>query len=151
MENKTYELGYLLTPLLTEELVAELLEKKVKALIAKEGGELVSEQAPKLISLAYPIRKQVENKHLVFRDSFFGAIRFTAAPAAAPALAAELKKLPELVRFLLITLPDITEEAPARRGPAPEGKKLEENPTEPALTTAEAIDKEIDKLTNHVS
>jgi len=145
---KTYELGFLVTPLLPEEKVAELIETKVKPLITKLGGELKGEDTSKLIALAYQVRKVVEHKGSVFKEAYFGALRFTFAGEAVNDFKAELKKMNEIIRSLIIILPPDYNKKPERRI-LPPNKEAEEKPASSAdrpVMTKAAIDKEIEGL-----
>jgi ribosomal protein S6 len=144
---KTYELGYLMTPLLPEEKVIELIEAKIKPLIAKLGGQLKGEDAPKMIPLAYQIRKVVEHKGSVFNEAFFGALRFTFEGEAVNSFKDELKKMNEVIRSLVIILPPDYNKKPERRIP-PVAKDNKEAPIAETtvITNDAAIDKEIEGL-----
>ena len=137
---KIYELGYLMTPLLPEEKVVESIEVKIKPLIAKLGGQLKGEEGPKLTALAYQVRKVVEHKGSVFKEAYFGTLRFTFEGEAVNDFKAELKKLDEIIRSLIIILPPDYNKKSERRIPAV-GKEV----ITPVMSKA-AIDKEIDSL-----
>lgn len=148
-ETKTYELGLLLTPLLTEEGVAALLTTgALKQLFVRQGLELSSADAPKMIPLAYTIRKRIDNKNQVFREAYFASLRFAAAPEAIPELTAQLRKSGEVIRSLVISLPKITEPAQDRR-PLSAVKPEVPSPENETVIVADkkgVIDREIDDL-----
>lgn len=156
-ETKLYELGYLFSPLLPETDVPSAVENSIKKIINEGEGQIAGEHNPRLVNLAFPIRKRLENKNQVFREAYFGAIRFKAAPAAIPEMTVKLKKQNDVIRFLLIALPKGGTEAPARRTPGAavtrtveESKTVEDQAEAPAPTDSikskEAIDREIDDL-----
>lgn len=147
-ETKTYELGYLLSPLVPAEQLTETATREVKQVLERAGAKIKTEIAPRSRTLAYPIKKTVEHKSSIFREAYFGAVRFTAPPEALTAVETGLKKSPLLVRFLIVTLPPRAL-APAvpRRGARTE--KTPPPPGGPGLSpkmTMEAIDKEIEQL-----
>ncbi|MCC6290548.1 30S ribosomal protein S6 [Candidatus Nomurabacteria bacterium] len=153
-ELKTYELGYLLSPLVSSEQVGQTVEKDVKSLLKKAGAEVKSEIQARHRGLAYPIKKVVEHKGSIFREAYFGAIVFTCAPENIPALEEGLKKSLVLIRHLLIVLPPGALLVPAKprvvqvEGDSPE--VAESVPKVEAKMTEAAIDKEIEDLI-HVS
>ncbi|MCK6462638.1 MAG: 30S ribosomal protein S6 [Candidatus Pacebacteria bacterium] len=68
-ESKTYEISYLLSPLVPEDKVPEEVAVLREA-IENNGGLLVSEDMPKTQRLSYPIKKN--------QNAYFGWFRFTA-------------------------------------------------------------------------
>lgn len=153
-ETKNYELGLLLTPLLTEEAATALLNETFKTLFEKHEAVIVSTDAPKMIPLAYTIRKRIDNKNQVFREAHFASIRFTALPESIPALKEQVRKMSEVIRSLLIIVPKVTEVATEKRekvaseATVKEGKSEEVSTDAPAVVAdqKEVIDREIDKL-----
>lgn len=150
---KTYEVAVLLTPLLPEEKAAETFEALITGPLAKAGGAVKSGgEAPKMITLAYPIKKVVEHKSNIFRQAYFGWVRFESTAAFAVELSDSFKKSSEVVRSLIINLPkDAFREAPKRvrrpdaaATPEPAGETTGEKPEAP-LDEA-ALDNKIDEL-----
>lgn len=150
-EARVYEIDYLLSPLIPAEAVAERVENSLKAVLAAVHSEVVSDSSPQRISLAYPIRKTVEHKRLIFREAFFGSLRFRAAPAAAAELVDKFRASPDLIRYLLLEVPKaaLADEKHLRTRTKP--KRAPRSPSsiastaKPAMTAAE-MDKEIDQL-----
>ncbi len=125
-----YEIGYLLTPFLPEEKIPETVDQLIKAAITKAGGEVVSETMPKMIALAYPIAKVLDNKKNVFQDAHFGAVKFEAASEVVPALLKIWQGTAEIVRFLVIkSYKEVPEAQFIKRGEASGESPV---PTEPA-------------------
>jgi ribosomal protein S6 len=116
-ETKTYELGLLLTPLLTEEGAVGLLAGAMKQMFARHEIKVTSADVPKMIPLAYVIRKRIDNKNQIFREAFFVSLRFSALPEAIPELTTELGKISEVIRSLVIIIPKVTEVVQDRRSP----------------------------------
>jgi len=155
-ELKIYEIGYLLVPYLPAENVAKAVEDSIKSKILASGGEVTSEIEPAMIRLAYFITKVINNKHTKFSDAYFGALRFKITSASAKSLQEIFDKDDSMIRYLLIALPDGSENIIVPKHTynrreekvpfeierlAPE--KVEEKP----LLNSEELDKEIDKLT----
>jgi ribosomal protein S6 len=144
-EPKFYEVGYLLVPFFGETEKADMVQKEIKAVIEAVGAKPGSEVAPVMKNLAYPIRKMLNNKYDLFRQAYFGAVRFEADPATVPVISKNFQKSEAIIRFLLIEMPK----------PTPLKKKktttlvADEAPVvvPPSIETDEqAIDKEIDEL-----
>lgn len=114
-EAKSYELGYLLSPIIAPEAVAERLERGVRLALTEASATVTGEDAPKMLDLAYPIRRRLEHKTQVFENAYFGAMRFRAAAEAAPVILAALRKNLEIIRCLLITVPSPPAKPPAAR------------------------------------
>lgn len=153
-ELKTYELGYLLSPLVSSEQVGQTVEKEIKSLLKKAKAEVKDEVQARHRGLAYPIKKVVEHKGSIFREAYFGSIVFTCAPENVPSLEEGLKKSPFLIRHLLVVLPPSALLVPVKpRVPQVEGVSPEtessRSKVESKMTEA-AIDKEIEDLI-HVS
>jgi len=68
-EQRIYEIGYLLSPLVSEEKLDEEVSF-LRKVIEDRGGMIISEERPKSHKLAYPIKK--------FETAFFGWIKFNA-------------------------------------------------------------------------
>jgi len=86
-EQKIYEIGYLLSPLIPEEKLDEEISVLRKT-IEDKGGFIMSEARPKIQKLAYPIKK--------LESAYFGWIKFTADPSSLPEI-----KNPQIIRFLI--------------------------------------------------
>ena len=104
-EAKTYEISYLLSPLIPAENLPEAVAKYIKSLIAAAAGEVVSEGPARPVNLAYQIRRILDNKPVTFREAFFGSLRFRSPAAAVVDLARRWREAPELIRHLLIEVP----------------------------------------------
>jgi len=74
-EEKIYEVGYHVLSSVAEELLPAEIEK-VKGFLAKEKAIIISEEAPKLRPLAYPIKKAFGGSYKVFDKAYFGFIKF---------------------------------------------------------------------------
>ena len=155
-ELKTYELGYLLSPLVSSEQVGQTVEKEIKSLLNKAKAEVKSEIQARHRGLAYPIKKVVEHKGSIFREAYFGAIVFSCVSENVPLLEEGLKKSLPVIRHLLIVLPPSALLEPvkprvvqAEGGVSPETGSSDKVAEGKKMTEA-AIDKEIEDLI-HVS
>lgn len=156
-EPKIYEIGYLLTPIIPQDALAENVVQTLKAPIDKLGGVITSEMDPSMIRLAYTIKKDIGNKKERFNDAYFGALRFKLLPEKVLALKEALDKSEKVIRHLTIAMPKGEETIVA---PKPsfqrrevqtepfeiERREKEEGPVEVPEMTEEDMDKEIDNL-----
>lgn len=153
-----YELGYLLSPLVASDKLAETIESELKHWLAAAQAEISGELPAKLMPLAYPIKKVVEHKGSTFREAYFGAIYFSCRPELLENLETSLSKSSLLIRSLVIKLSPAAytwlTHAPRPVPALPESAINPEllNQDEPAPVTpvapmsTAAIDQEIDQL-----
>ncbi len=151
-DNKTYEIGYLLSPLIPAEGLDEATNKYLKQVISAVNAEVVGDWPARKLSLSYPIRKLIENKRVTFRDSYFGALRFRGQPAAAVKLATTFRQTPELIRFLLLEISQAAlaqekhlQNRQKRTDEASTSEAVANPPDKPVMSTDE-MDKEIEQL-----
>jgi ribosomal protein S6 len=147
-DRKTYELGYLLSPLIPEETSEEASQNMVKAIIEGQGAEVVSQQSPRMKALAYPVSKTVGGRKSSFKQAYLASVRFNTEPAVVLKIKDLLDKEENVIRFLLIIAPKISERpVSVRRNyvsrPRSEARKEGSVKTE---MNAEEIDKEIEGL-----
>ena len=98
---RVYELSYLLVPTVPEESVSGL-HADLKVKITSLDGEIISDDVPKMIPLAYTMLKVHKNVRSKFDTAYFGWIKFTDNPEKI----LELKKILDLdgnvLRFMII-------------------------------------------------
>ena len=92
-DSKLYEIAYILDGRLAEEKAGEKAGD-LKGLIESAHNMTVEESAPKLRRLAYAIRGQ--------NEAFFGWIKFIMQPSEINTVYGKIKKIPEVLRFLLV-------------------------------------------------
>ncbi len=148
---QVYELGYLLAPSITGEDVPGVFGN-LKELISSFGGGLISDEMPKMISLAYTMSKVVSNVRNKWSTAYFGWIKFEMSTAKISDLKKKLDLEPQIIRFLI--LKTIKENTIAAKRfvyrdmghkRAPTVKKDGENEA-PVEINKEEIDKEIDAM-----
>lgn len=83
-----YEIGYNLIPTISEEEVAKQVGK-MKEKITSLNGEIISDEYPNQIKLAYEMIKEINNKNVRFNSAYFGWIKFEMDPSDV----AEIKKM----------------------------------------------------------
>jgi ribosomal protein S6 len=145
---KVYELGYLLVPTIKEEDVP-ITYGNLKELVSSFGGEVISDDMPKVISLAYTMQKVVSNVRSKFNTAYFGWIKFMMDGEQVLKLKSKLDLDPNLIRFLIIKTVKENTIATKRfvRGETytkPKAKSSENETVAPI--NKEEIDKEIDAL-----
>ena len=100
-DSRIYEVGYHLLPTVSAE-DAPGEAAKIKEAIASFGGSVISEDEPKMMPLAYPIEKVIENKHARFESAHFGWVKFEAGSNTPSELKKFLEKNEMILRFLII-------------------------------------------------
>lgn len=96
-----YELGFhIATTLPEEKLPAEVTA--VKDVLEKAGVEFISEEFPKLVSLAYTIVKKTQSGTMKFDDAYFGWVKFAVDSGKLAEIKAGLESNSNIVRFLII-------------------------------------------------
>ena len=78
-DGRVYELGYLLVPTISEENLP-VNYSNLKDLIVNLGGEIISDEMPKMISLAYTMLKVTQNVRNKFNTAHFGWVKFGITP-----------------------------------------------------------------------
>ncbi|MFA6273679.1 MAG: 30S ribosomal protein S6 [Candidatus Paceibacterota bacterium] len=147
---RVYEVGYLLVPTISEEEVP-VIYGNLKELISSFGGELIFDEMPKMMNLAYPMLKVVQNVRNKFSTAYFGWTKFAMDPEKVLELKKKLDLDPKIIRFL--TLKTVRENTIAtkrfasrdmnrRRGPI----KREEKAEESTPINKEEVDKEIEAM-----
>lgn len=151
-DKKVYEVGYLLIPKLAEE-EAPAIYGNIKELVARLGGEIISDEMPRLIPLAYSMSKVIANVRNSFNTAYFGWVKFYMDAEKIAELKKNLNQEASMLRFLITkTVKENTmsskrftsREGMPRRRIAPTAVKKEEGEAVPI--NKEEIDKEIEAL-----
>lgn len=98
---RTYELGYLLAPTVSEAEGSSIVEG-LKALITKAEGEVKAEGSLDFIDLAYQMEKHVGSKKMKYCQAYFGWVKFDTAPEAIEGIKKTLDLQPDLIRYILL-------------------------------------------------
>src|SRR4051812_12592312 len=72
---KVYEIGYLLVSSIPKEKVADVATK-LKDVLTKKKAEIIAEEGPELIPLAYTMIKKIGTSNHRFDQAFFGWVKF---------------------------------------------------------------------------
>lgn len=153
---RLYEVGFQIAPTLGEDGARGEAEK-IKSLIQKQGGDVVSSGEPRQVRLAYTIRKEIEGKYQKFDTAFFGHFKFEAEPEALTGLNEDLARNVSVIRHIVLqTVPDsdkttaalaaeLREAEKKRRESSREEEPADDKPAEPAPEAEAEAEKEDDK------
>ena len=143
---RLYEVGYLLTPLIPEDKVVDEVNV-LRSHIENAGGFIVSEDQPKMRSLAYDIKQRgMASKKLRFEEAYFGWIRFQVPSVEVSVIEKSFDKNNNILRFMVVKpVKDIPRVVRVTSGvPRP---KIEVTKKEKKETISDQeLDKEIDQL-----
>lgn len=147
-KTKVYELGYVLVPTI-EEAGVPAVYGNLKELVSSFQGEVISDEIPKMIDLAYSMVKVVTNVRNKFNTGYFGWIKFTMDSLKVLELKKTLDLDPNIVRFLILKTVKENTIAAKRfiRGDAYRKTPMKKNDNQPVVPiNKEEVDKEIDAL-----
>lgn len=99
-EPRVYEVGYLLVPTIPGEEVP-MLYGNIKELVTSMGGDMITDEMPRMIPLAYTMSKIVKNVKSKFDNAYFGWVKFTMSPDAILKLKTKLDLDTNIIRFLI--------------------------------------------------
>ncbi len=148
-DKRVYELGFLFVPTIAEENVPATYGA-LKDLISSFGGELISDEMPRMMPLAYSMLKVVSNVRSKFTSGYFGWVKFHMDGDKVIELKKKLDFDPNVIRFLILkTVKENTIAAKRFIGRdsayrKPNTKKEEEGEAVPM--NKEEVDKEIDAM-----
>jgi ribosomal protein S6 len=103
-EKGVYELGYLILPSIPEDSLSEVVTR-LKSIFTKANGTEIASENPFKLDLAYSMSKAVGSRKYVVQEAYLGWMKFELEPESIPALNEEVKKVEEVLRFLLIKAP----------------------------------------------
>lgn len=147
-EGVVYEIGFHLIPLVTEDEVASHVST-IKSILGEAGAEIISEEFPTLIELAYEISKKVKGTRHEFGTGYFGWIKFETTADKIAEIDEGVRAVEEVLRYIVVkTLPGetmIKHEEEEEEGEEEVTEEESETPKEPAASS-DNIDKTIDEL-----
>ena len=146
---KVYELSFIFVPILAEEAVPSKFSE-IKSLIEDLGGQFISEESPKLITLAYTMDTVIANKKNKFNTGYFGWIKFEVEESSVEKLAVKIKLNEDIFRNLLIRTVRENTLAPKKNMVKERGSRKSTDRTvskeESAPMDTEKVDQKIDEL-----
>ena len=147
-----YEVSYLLLPSLAVEQVPAKVAS-LKGVLTSAGGQVISDENPVLIDLAYPMTKVVQTVRHKCTMGYFGWVKFEIAKEGIGSVKKNLDMDNEVLRYLIIkTVRENTlltgkmklkSEDRVRKE---EDEVLVESPAVEKESTPEELDKSIDDL-----
>lgn len=99
--SRVYELGYLLVPSIAEEDVP-VSYGNLKELVLSFGGEIIADEIPRMIPLAYSMVKVTSNVRSKFTKAYFGWTKFIMDPKKVLEMKKHLDLDPNFIRFLIL-------------------------------------------------
>ena len=138
-EPRVYELGYHLVPTLAVEQIPQA-SGAVRGMIERISKDIIAEELPVFIDLAYQVVKTINHKNKRFDDAYFGFIKFASSPAGIAKLEEELKKDENVLRYLVTkTLRENTFISKKFPSTNPKGRDTEVVAEEPVLAAPEVV------------
>ncbi len=107
-----YEVGFHVVPTVAEDVVSEIVEK-IRKELAKGGAEIIAEQMPQKMTLAYVVERSDSGKREKHGEAYFGWVKFATERENITALESVLRGTRDILRYLLVET--VREEAVARR------------------------------------
>lgn len=144
-KKQIYELGYHFLPTLSEDEVAKSVTALKDQLTGIEATT-IAEANPALMTLAYEIGKDIENKNRKFATAYFGWIKFEVATEVIEGFKELMDKNPNILRFIIVktvrestlAVPKVAHKGMTRRTPS--------DVVEGAPMDAVEVDKKIDEM-----
>ena len=138
-EPRVYELGYHLVPTLAVEQIPQA-SGAVRGMIERISKDIIAEELPVFIDLAYQVVKTINHKNKRFDDAYFGFIKFASSPEGIAKLEDELKKDENVLRYLVTkTLRENTFISKKFPSTNPKGRDTEVVAEEPVLVAPEVV------------
>lgn len=96
-----YEVGFHIVPSVEESSLGDVVET-IRTVLTKAGAEMIKEQFPQKVALAYTIERAVAGKREKYNEAYFGVIKFAVDREHIAALETLLRDSKEILRHLLI-------------------------------------------------
>ena len=146
---KVYEIGFHIVPTVREENLGPEVTA-IRDVIDTGKANMIADEYPKHLELAYPMVKVAANKRSIYHSSYFGWMKFEVLPSQVKAITEKLKKNDAILRFIMIKTVRENTMVPkkvlmAKRGEESTAKSEEKVEEKPQLT-AEELDKTIEDL-----
>ena len=149
-----YEVAFHLVPTLEEAEVGVVVEK-IRGALANAQAEIIKDQFPQKMMLAYVVERAAAGKREKFSDAYFGFIKFSLEREHVALLEQLLRTSKEVLRYLLVET--LREEPVIARRAVYSSNRLEGEtikkptsiaPESPSEVSEEELQKSIDALIN---
>lgn len=101
IENRVYEISYILVPTISEEAAAEKINS-LKQSIASEGASFISEEAPYMRDLSYEMLRVIKNVNNRFDTGYFGWVKFELDPSKLAKVEKSFKLDEDVIRYIAV-------------------------------------------------
>lgn len=151
-KKKVYEVGFIIVPTISHDHVSKEIDG-IHNVITKNGGDIISEEVPKTIRLAYEMSKTLGNKKLRYDTGHFGWVKFYGTEEGVIEVKKYFDTQDNILRSLIIkTVAENTlyghkiMPEKANKPERAEDNRVAENTEEKGEINQEELDKSIDKL-----
>ena len=107
-ERDVYETSYLVLPSISEENHPSIVDA-IKKAFSSVGGIEVDGEAPFKHPLAYPMSKTVGASKYIVNEAYVGWVKFDVESSKILEVKAEIEKIQEVLRFLIVKAPRKTD------------------------------------------
>jgi len=112
-EAKLYELGFHVNPAINDDQISKKIDE-IKAVLTKNGAEIVKEGEPQAMKLAYEITKSIAGKNERFTTSTFAWIKFNSTAEGIESIKEEIDANDEIIRSIIIKTTDDDEHSTSK-------------------------------------
>ena len=145
-ESRIYEVGYLVVPSVSEEELPREVPAQ-KDVLEKDKADVISDEFPKLLALAYPIQKRVWGEYQKYLNAYFGWVKFEVSAESVKRIEQTFKQSEKVLRFILVkTVREQTVTLGRPRISRPERKEAPKDAPASAPVSETELDKSIEKL-----
>lgn len=139
-EIQLYELGFHIIPSISEEKVSEVVNT-VKKVLTTNAAEIIKEESPSLIDLAYTMEKKIGETSHKFDKAYFGWIKFNSTSGHADNVKSTIESDKNILRSLLVKIVDDEAHSTAKikSGEESEDKSEEENGKKPEVANEKTL------------
>ena len=107
-ERDVYETSYLVLPSVSEDNHPSIVDT-IKKAFSSAGGVEVDGETPFKHPLAYPMSKTVGASKYIVNEAYVGWVKFEIESSKILEVKAEIEKIPEVLRFLIVKAPRKTD------------------------------------------
>lgn len=98
---RIYEVGFHIAPIVGDDGVSHEVSL-VRDALDKIKAEVIGEDFPRLLPLAYDLSKMIKGAKKTFREAYFGWVKFEADAGTLEELKELMEKIDSVLRFIII-------------------------------------------------